>query len=112
MLRLEYLKEVPISSNNSFSTLLKKTSKLGWPVGGFQDDLDRNAGMVLKLSEDSFLKCHFILIRRQNSSKSFLNSGSFTLFWIGAKSNPFSKTLISSSESTLRLKLKTVSEQK
>ena len=75
MLRLEYLKEIATSSNNYFSTLLKETSKLGWPVGGFQDDLDRNAGMVLKFSEGSFLKCHFILICGQNSSKCFLNSG-------------------------------------
>ena len=50
VLRLEYLKEVPISSNNSFPTILKKTSKLGWHVGGFQDDLDRNAGMVQNFS--------------------------------------------------------------
>ena len=50
MLRLEYLKEVPISSNNSFPTILKKTSKLGWHVGGFQDDLDQNAGMVQNFS--------------------------------------------------------------
>ena len=99
--RLEYLKEVFISSNNSFSTLRKKTSTLGWAASGFQDDLDQTAGMVLKVSEGSFLKCHFVPICRKNSSKSFLNSGSFTSFWIGAKSNSFSKTLVSSSESTL-----------
>ena len=83
MLRLEYLKEVPISSNNSFSAQLKKTSKLGWPVSGFQDELDRNAGMVLKFSEDSFLKCHLILICRQNLSQSFLNSSSFNQSYFG-----------------------------
>ena len=69
-----------ISSNNSFSALLKKTPKLGWPVGGFQDDLDRNAAMVLKFSEGSFSKCHFILICRQNLSKSFLNGCAHYIF--------------------------------
>ena len=55
VLRLENLKEVPISSNNPFSMLLKETYKLGWPVGGFQDDLDQNAGTFSKFSEGSFL---------------------------------------------------------
>ena len=41
----------------------------------------------------------------------FLSSGSFIDFWIDAKSNPFSKTWISISESTLWLRLKTVLEQ-
>ena len=47
----------------------------------------------------------------ENSSKSFLSSGSFKDFWIGAKSNPFSKTWISIFESTLWLRLRTVLEQ-
>ena len=50
MLRLDYLKEVRISSNNSFSTLLKKISELGWPVGGFQDDLDRNVAINYEIN--------------------------------------------------------------
>ena len=50
VLRLDYLKEVRISSNNSFSTLLKKISELGWPVGGFQDDLDRNVAINYEIN--------------------------------------------------------------
>ena len=59
-----------------------------------------------------FLKCHFKSMRQQSSLKSFLNSGLFTLFWIGAKSNPFYSILISVSLGTLLLKLNTVSDTK
>ena len=54
---------------------------------------------------------HLILICLQNSWKSFLNSGSLILFWIGANSRHFSETLISDFERTLSIKLKTVPEQ-
>ena len=47
-----------------------------------------------------------------NSSKSDLRSGSLILSSIGAKSNPFSSTLISISVKTFLLKLNTVFEQK
>ena len=73
----------------SFSSWLKKTSNPEWTGRGFQLDLGRNA----VLSED------------------FLRSGLFIDFWIGAKSNSFWKTWISFSESTLKLKLKTVYER-
>ena len=80
LLRLEYLKGISISLKSSCSTLLKNTSKLGCLVGGFHDDLGRNAGISLKLSEGSFRKCHFIRIRLQNSSKSSLNLGLLIFF--------------------------------
>ena len=112
ILKSEYLLGISVSLKGSCSTLLKNTSKLGYPVGGFHDDLDRNAGISLKLFEGLFQKCHFICIRLQNSSKSCFNSGSLTFLCISTKCNHFSKTLISSSDSTLLLKLKLVSEQK
>ena len=76
---------------SSCSTLLKNTSKLGCPFGGFCDGLGGNAGNSLKLSEGSFRKCQLIRIHLQNSSKRCINSGSLTFLCIGAKSSPFSK---------------------
>ena len=70
-----------------------------------------NTGTSLKFS-DSSQKCHFKPILLQNSLKSLLSSGSFNFFWIGVKSRPFFKTLISVSVNTWLLKLKMVSEQK
>ena len=109
---LGYLTGISTSVKSSCPTLLKNTSKLGRSEGGFYDDLGQNAGISLKLSEGSFRKWHFISIRLQNSSKSCLNSGSLNFTCIGAKSSPFSKTLISTSDSTLLLKLKIVWERK
>ena len=81
-----------MSLKSSFSNLLKNTSKLGCLVGGFHDDLDQNAAVSLKLSEGLFRKFYFIRIWLQNSSKSYLNSGSLTFLCIATKS--FLKTLI------------------
>ena len=49
-------------------------------------------------------------MRGQSSLKSLLNSGSFILFWIDAKSSPFSSILISVSLRILLLMLNTVSD--
>ena len=54
----------------------------------------------------------FSSILRQNSSKSLLNSGSFSLFCIGTKSDPIFSIRISVSVKTFRHKLKTVSQKK
>ena len=51
-------------------------------------------------------------MRRENSSKSSLNSGSLIFFWIGANSKPFSSVLISAFDRTLWLRLKILSDQK
>ena len=54
---------------------LKKTSKLGWSLGGFRLDLGVNARFSLEFSEISLRKFHLIPIPLQNSSKSFLSYG-------------------------------------
>ena len=59
--RLEYLIDSSTMLKSLYSTWLKYTSKLGWPWGGFQEDLGENAGISLKFSEISFRKYHFIL---------------------------------------------------
>ena len=109
--RLKYLISALGSSNNSILTWLKKTSGQGWPWGGCHLDFRLNTGTSLKFS-DSSLKCHFKPIFPQNPLKSLLTSDWFSFFWIGAKSRPFSKTLISVLVSTRLLTLKMVSEQK
>ena len=81
-------------------TLLRKISKCGSALGGFQDDAIWNAGFSLKSNVSSLRKCHLILIRRRNSPKSDLNLGSLIFLCMGAKFKPFSKTLISLSERT------------
>lgn len=101
-----------ISLKSFCSILLKNNSKLGCPEGAFHDDLARNAGISLKLSQGLFWKCHFIRIHPQNYSKLCFNLISLIFLCIGVKSSPFSKILISSSGSTLLLRLKIVSEQK
>ena len=67
---------------SSSSTVLRKTSKCGSSLGGFQDDLVWNAGFSLKSNIGSLRKCHLILIRRQNFPKSDLNSGSLIFLWV------------------------------
>ena len=104
-------KTVLTVSKSLFSIWLKSTSKLGWPSGGSQLDLREKNGLLLKDSNGSFQKCHLTLTRRQNSSKSSLNSGSLIFLWIGTVSNLFSSTLISASDRTLWLRLKIVPEQ-
>ena len=91
--------------------LATKYLKIRWPLG-FQEDFGVINGISLNVGEGSFRKCHLIRILLQKSSKSVLSSGSFILFWIGAKSKSFSNTRTSVSVKTFLLKLKTVSEQK
>ena len=66
--------------------------------------------MLLKSGLGSFLKCHLTCTLQQNSSKSLLSPGSLIFLWIGAKSRPFSKILISVSVRTFLLKLNTFFE--
>ena len=54
--RLEYPSGLSMASNKSDSTWLKKTSQLGWPLGGFRTDLGAKAGMLLKSEVGSFQK--------------------------------------------------------
>ena len=111
--KLEYPRDRSMTLNTSDSNWLKNTFKVGWPLGGFHIDLEAKAGILLKSEVLSFRKCYLILIRRQNSSKSFLNSSSFTFFWIRAKSKPLKRIFILASDRTLWLKLKiVVPEQK
>ena len=74
--------------------------------------LRRKRWYFIKIFGDFISKMPFYFHSLQNSLKSLLSSGSFTFLWNGTKSNPFSRTLISLSDRTLPLKLKTVSEQK
>ena len=99
------------SEISSFSILLNNTSRLAWPLGGFHKDLGLKAGVSLEFSDNSLQKCHLYRILQENS-KYFLISGSFNNFWMGTKSSPFSKTLISLSVRTFLLKLKTDLEKK
>ena len=85
---------------------------MGWPIDHFQVDFGEKTGVSLNSEVGSFLKCLLVIILQQNSSKSVLDSGSFILICIGAKSNPFYSIQISVSVKTFQLKLKTVSEQK
>ena len=64
----------------SISTQLKSTCKLAGPLGGFHPDLGLKAGISLKLLVSSFRKFYLHLILRENSSKSFLSSGSYKVF--------------------------------
>ena len=98
---------VPLTrfSKISFSIWLKINSKPGWPGGGFQLDLGRNAGLSQKSSEALFQKFHLIRILLANTSKSFRD------LWTSEKSIPFSKTWISISDNALSLRLKIVLEQ-
>ena len=86
-----------------FSIWLKINSKPGWPGGGFQLDLGRNAGLSQKSFEALFQKFHLIRILLANTSKSFRN------LWTSEKSIPFSK--ISISDNALSPRLKIVLEQ-
>ena len=60
---------------SSFSSRLKNTFKLAWPLGGFQTDLSLKNGVSLKFSDTSLRKYHLHRIMRENSSKYFLSSG-------------------------------------
>ena len=91
---------------------VRRLQKLGCPLGGCHLDLGVNGDISLNCCVTSLQKYHLILILPKNYSKSFLNSGSLILFWIGAKNNPFSSTFISVSSKTFLLKFKTLSEQK
>ena len=99
-------------ANISFSISLKNTSREGWSLGGFHEDLGVNEGVSLNSQVGSLRKYYLRRILLQNSSKSFRSSGSFILLWIGAYSRPFSRTFISLSVKTFRVKLNIVSEQK
>lgn len=83
-----------------FSSWLKRSSIPGWPGVGFQLDIGQSSGLSENYSEGWSLKFHLMRILLEKSSKSFLNCGSFIDFWIGAKSNFFSKVWILISEST------------
>ena len=74
--RLEYLIYALGSSNNSFSTWYKITSRQGWPSGGCRLDFRLNTGTSVKFS-DSNRKCYFKRILLQNSLKSLFSSGWF-----------------------------------
>ena len=67
---------------SSSSILLKNTSKLEWPFDDFHEDFTLKVGVLLKSYEGSFQKFHLIFILLQNSSKSFLNTGSLIFHWI------------------------------
>ena len=71
-------------ANISFSISLKNTSKEELPLGGFQEDLCVNEGVLLNSKVDSLRKYYLRRIFLQSSSKSFCSSGSFVLLWIGA----------------------------
>ena len=53
-------------------SILKNTSKLEWPIRDFEVDLGEKTGVSLNSGMGSFLKCHLVLILRQNSSKSLI----------------------------------------
>ena len=92
--------------------LAQKYLKIRMASRRFPGRLWVNGGISLNVGEGSFRKCHLIRTLLKKSSKSVLSSGTFILFWIGAKSKPFSNSQISVSVKTFLLKLKTVSEQK
>ena len=88
------------SENTSASIWLKNISNAECGCGGFQVDLLRKAGVWLKFSVLSFLKCHLHLIFLEKSEKSLLRSASLISDVVGEKPNPLPSTCISKSEST------------
>ena len=101
------------SEDSSFSSLLKNTSRLAWPLGGFHTYLGLKAGVSpIKFSNKLLQKCLIDRILQEKYSKSFLSSGSFNDFWMSPKLSPFSKTLFSVSVRIFLLKLKINLEQK
>ena len=73
----------------------------------------RSLGLKGRLSQKEvglLPKCQFFLILSANSSKLDLSSGLLILFCIGAKSKPYSSTLISVLLKKLLPKLQTVAE--
>ena len=106
------IKSEPSQLKTLFFIWLKKNSNLGRLLNRFHLDLGVNAGFSLKLGKISLSKYYLIPILLQNYSKHFLSSGSLILFWVEAKSSPFSRKFISISVKTFGLTSETVSEQK
>lgn len=75
--QLNFLNHSILLQKDHFSAWLKTTYEIACPLRSFHPGLGMKVGVSLKLLVVSFRKSHLHLILRENSSKSFLSSGSF-----------------------------------